>query len=46
MTEDLKALIIEQVEVCKDTDLLDLIHKLLLAAECGDDLLNAGVLAG
>ena len=46
MAEDLKSLIIDQVKECKDTDLLDLIHKLLLSAECGDNLFDAGVLAG
>lgn len=45
MQENLKALIIEQIENCSDADLLDLIYKLLLT-ERGDDLLDAGVLAG
>lgn len=31
MIDELKALIIEQVEACKDADLLDLVHKLLLS---------------
>lgn len=45
MTEKLKDLIIEQVGECEDADLLDLIYKLLLSQR-GNDLLDAGVLAG
>ena len=31
MTEKLRELIIEQLQSCEDEDLLDLVHKLLLA---------------
>ena len=45
MTEKLREMIIAQVQYCSDADLLDLIHKLLLA-ESGEQLLDAGVLVG
>lgn len=34
MVELLRKLITEQIQECKDEDLLDLVHKLLLAEGC------------
>lgn len=43
--EQLKDQIKDLLDTATDADLLDLIYKLLLA-ECGDDILDTGIVVG